>query len=172
MGSDLKYILDANVFIEAYKRYYAFDLCPGFWRSIEHYGAQCMLASIDRVRDELQEGENLDAWKSQAPEPLFLPTDTEEIVAAYVEIIRWAQKQPRFNDGAKTEFAQGVDAWLIACAKANVLTMVTHEQSAPKSQKHVKIPDVCKAFDIKCKNTFEMLRDLQVSYHWDTPYSL
>jgi len=31
-ASELQYILDANVFIEAYKRYYAFDLCPGFWR--------------------------------------------------------------------------------------------------------------------------------------------
>jgi len=60
VGSDLQYILDANVFIEAYKRYYAFDLCPGFWRSIEHYGAQGKLASIDRVRDVLREGETLD----------------------------------------------------------------------------------------------------------------
>lgn len=167
MGSDLQYILDANVFIEAYKRYYAFDLCPGFWQSIEHYAAQGKLASIDRVRDELQEGETLEQWKSQTPEPLFLPTDTEEIVAAYGEVIQWAQKQTRFNDGAKTSFAQGVDAWLIACAKAKNLTMVTHEQPAPKSKKDVKIPDVCKAFGIACKNTFDMLRDLQISYHWD-----
>ena len=168
MGSSLQYILDANVFIEAYKRYYAFDLCPGFWRSIKHYGAQCVLASIDRVRDELQEGQSLEDWKSQAPEPLFLPTDTAEIVAAYGEVIKWAQNQARFNGGARTEFAQGVDAWLIACAKANSLTMVTHEQSAPKSQKRVKIPDVCKAFGIPCKNTFEMLRALEVSYTWQT----
>jgi hypothetical protein len=169
VGNELKYILDANVFIEAYKRYYAFDLCPGFWRSIEHYGAQCLLASIDRVRDELQEGDNLDTWKSQAPEPLFLPTDTEETLAAYVEIIQWAQKQTRLNDGAKTEFAQGVDAWLIAFAKANNLTMITHEQPAPESKKDIKIPDVCKAFNIECKNTFDMLRDLQISYHWNAP---
>ncbi len=25
------YLFDANVFIEAKNRYYAFDICPGFW---------------------------------------------------------------------------------------------------------------------------------------------
>ena len=166
-GSELRYILDANVFLEAYKRYYAFDLCPGFWRSIEHYGAQGVLASIDRVRDELQEGEAMDRWKSQAPKPLFLPTDTADIVAAYGEVIQWAQQQTRFTDAAKTLFAQGVDAWLIACARAENLTMITHEQSAPKSKSSVKIPDVCKAFGITCRNTFDMLRALRISYRWD-----
>ena len=25
------HVLDANVFVEAHRRYCAFDLCPGFW---------------------------------------------------------------------------------------------------------------------------------------------
>ena len=52
MGSDLQYILDANVFIEAYKRYYAFDLCPGFWRSIEHCGCNRMNARRSQASKE------------------------------------------------------------------------------------------------------------------------
>ena len=28
----MSYLLDANVFIEAKKRYYGFDFCPGFWQ--------------------------------------------------------------------------------------------------------------------------------------------
>ncbi len=27
----MRYLLDANVFIEAKNLYYAFDICPGFW---------------------------------------------------------------------------------------------------------------------------------------------
>jgi len=34
-----RYILDANVFIEATRRYYAFDLAPKFWDSLVHYAA-------------------------------------------------------------------------------------------------------------------------------------
>ena len=169
MGNGLRYILDANVFIQAYKQYYAFDLCPGFWNSVKHYGAQNTLASIDRVRDELREGEHLDRWKSEVPEHFSLGTDTPDIVAAYREVIRWAQQQTRFTVAAQATFARGADAWLIAAAKAEGLTMVTHEASRPHSKKVVKIPDVCKAFDIACRNTFEMLRDLQVSYYWDCP---
>ena len=31
------YLLDANVFMEAHRRYYAFDLCPGFWECLLHH---------------------------------------------------------------------------------------------------------------------------------------
>jgi hypothetical protein len=31
-----KYLLDSNVFIEAYRRYYSFDICPGFWDCLVH----------------------------------------------------------------------------------------------------------------------------------------
>ena len=169
MESVLRYILDTNVFLEAYKRYYAFDLCPGFWQSIEHYGAQGILASIDRVWDELQEGDPMNQWKSETAKHLFLPTDTADVVAAYGEVIRWAQQQTRFTDAARASFAGGVDAWLIACAKAKGLTMVTQEQPAPNSKSSVKIPDVCKAFGIMYRNTFDMLRELHISYRWDHP---
>lgn len=169
MGTETRYILDANVFLEACKRYYAFDLCPGFWHSIEYYATKGVLASIDRVRDELQEGNPLDEWKLKVDEPLFLSTDTADVVSAYGEIIRWAQQQVRLLDAAKASFAQDTDAWLIACARARNLTMITHEQSAPQSKTSIKIPDVCKAFNITCRNTFEMLRELQVAYYWNWP---
>ncbi len=50
------FVLDANVFIEAYRRYYGLDLCPGFWECLRHYGGHRRLLSIDRVRDELLVG--------------------------------------------------------------------------------------------------------------------
>lgn len=169
MGSDLRYILDANVFIEAYKGYCAFDLCPGFWQSIEHYGTQGVLASIDRVRDELKEGSDLIQWKSETAKHLFLPTDTEDIIAAYREVIQWPQQQVRFTGAARAAFADDADAWVIACAKARGLTIITHEKPAPNSKNSVKIPDVCKAFNIMYRNTFDMLRDLHISYIWERP---
>ena len=166
MASKPQYILDANVFIEAHRNYYAFDLCPGFWQSIEHYGAQGAVTSIDKVRDELKEGDPLDQWKESVSNSLFLPSDTDDDIAAYREIILWVERESRFKSAAKANFANGVDAWLIACAKARGLKMVTHEAPAPNSKTSVKIPDVCKAFDITYCNTFDMLRELRISYNW------
>ena len=34
MSDGKRYVLDANVFIEAHQRYYALDVCPGFWLAL------------------------------------------------------------------------------------------------------------------------------------------
>ena len=47
------FVLDTNVFIGAHRRYYALDLCPGFWECLTHYCYENRLRSIDRVRDEI-----------------------------------------------------------------------------------------------------------------------
>lgn len=50
------YVLDANVFIEAAHRYYAFDLVPRFWDSLLHHAEDGVIGSIDRVKQELDRG--------------------------------------------------------------------------------------------------------------------
>jgi len=47
------YVLDANVFIEAAQRYYAFDLAPGFWQALLDHAKDGRIQSIDRVSVEL-----------------------------------------------------------------------------------------------------------------------
>lgn len=53
-----EFVLDANVFIEAARRYYAFDLAPGFWESLIHYAKNGRIRSIDRVKQELERGKD------------------------------------------------------------------------------------------------------------------
>ena len=48
-----RYLLDANVFIEAHRRYYAFDIVPAFWSSLLSLHESDEVLSIDRVRGEL-----------------------------------------------------------------------------------------------------------------------
>jgi hypothetical protein len=166
MSDSVKYILDTNIFIEAKRRYYAFDLCPGFWDSLLYHNSIGNLESIDHVKGELSEGDDLDTWKKQAS-GFFAPTDSPSTLTAYREIIQWAQSHINFTDSAKSEFADDADAWVIAYAKANNVTVVTHEISAPDSRKKIKIPDVCKHFNVKYTNTFEMLRKLGVVFNWE-----
>lgn len=167
MPDTVKYILDANIFIEAKRRYYAFELCPGFWDSLLYHNSNGNLESIDRVKKELAEGKDLDDWMKKA-DTMFATTDTESVITIYKEIIQWAHNQRRFSEEEKSKFADDVDPWVIAHSKANSATVVTHEAPAPKSTK-IKIPDVCKAFDIKCTNTFDMLKKLNIVFNWLAP---
>ena len=50
----MEYVLDSNVFMEAARRYYAFDIAPPFWESLVHHAANGRLESIDRVKQELE----------------------------------------------------------------------------------------------------------------------
>jgi hypothetical protein len=59
----MMYLLDANVFIEAKNRYYGFELCPGFWDWLEVAHDGDVVVSIEKVRDELDDGaDELTAW--------------------------------------------------------------------------------------------------------------
>lgn len=56
MSDSRKYALDSSIFVEAKRRYYAFDLCPGFWDSLLWHQARGRLSSIDRIKKELDRG--------------------------------------------------------------------------------------------------------------------
>ena len=61
------FVLDANVFMEAHRRYYARDICPGFWACLSDHCKNARLLSIDRVRSEIADGDALSAWVEEAP---------------------------------------------------------------------------------------------------------
>lgn len=52
------YLLDANIFIQAKNRHYAFDVVPGFWRWLERAHGIGIAGSVERVREELLAGKD------------------------------------------------------------------------------------------------------------------
>lgn len=163
----MTYLLDANVFIQAKRQYYAFDICPGFWESLIRHFAAAQLKSIDRVKTiELERGnDELKDWAYNTIDSNFFASSNEpEVISKYAEIMTWVQNQVRFWDSAKAEFASSIDGWIIAYAKIHDMVVVTHEERAPESHKEVKIPDVCDAFGVDYINTFQMLRALNTRF--------
>lgn len=157
----LQYILDANVFIEAARRYYAFDLAPRFWEWLEKRAAQGVIRSIDRVKTELLRGnDELAAWARQVSNVMFDSTDQEDVLARYAEVMGWVQSQKQYSDAAKAEFAAAADGWLVAYALARGCIVVTHEISQPLAKRRVPITNVCQGLGVNFTNTFEMLRNL------------
>lgn len=157
-----RYLLDANVFIEAKNRYYGFDICPGYWSSLIAQHAANRIISIDRIEDELKEQDDqVKHWvENSAPDTFFKGTEDHAVVAKYQELVNWVYSQPQFTAGAKAEFASVADGWAIAYAAVNGLVVVTQEQFAPDTKKKVPIPNVCVEFDVEFVDTFAMLRDL------------
>ena len=165
MSDSVTYVLDANVFIEAARRYYAFDLAPGFWQSLQDHAGNGDVLSIDRVRNELKKGkDDLADWAKNHFHSAFASTDDQDVTLSYAEIMNWINNQAQFSDAAKAGFAQGADGWLIAYAKVFGHTVVTHEELAPGDTKKVKIPNICQVFAVRYVDTFAMLRSLGVRF--------
>ena len=162
------YSLDTNVFIEAKNRYYAFDLCPGFWEVLVWQHGQGSVGSIDRVLKELKEQhDELTDWASTVmPGGCFASTDEDDVAARFAELSVWVNGQHRFTEGAKAKFLDGADSWLVAYAAAKGTVVVTHEQPAPEARKIVKIPDACLALNVGYVDSFDMLRALATEFRW------
>lgn len=56
MSRKQPFLLDSDVFIAAKNSYYAFAICPGFWKSLIHHHEKKRVFSIDQVRREILAG--------------------------------------------------------------------------------------------------------------------
>jgi hypothetical protein len=159
------FLLDANIFIEAYRRYYSFDIAPFFWLALKQNAEAGLLVSIDRIYQEINnysDDDELKRWVNNEFHNWFISTDNEDVFKAYREVIEWGMNETQFTEAAKSEIASVADSWLIACAKANNYILVTHEEYDPNIKKRIPIPNACRAFNIDYINTFEMLRRLNI----------
>ena len=163
------FVLDTNVFIQAHRRYYAQDLCPGFWACLAHYCQEKRVLSIDRVRREILRPNALVEWVSRAPSELFVSSAEPPVIAAFTEMVNWVQGNEQFLPEAKTEFARVADGWLAAYARVHNAVVVTQEVFNADVRKRVPLPNVCRQFGVDCRDTFEMLRELEVRFDWRHP---
>ena len=163
-----KYILDSNVFIEAHRRYYSFDIAPSFWRFLINKAKENKIISIDRVYAELTRGKDqLAEWIEKEFAFAFIETNTaSNILIKYAELMKWANSQTQYSQNAIDEFAQveNADPWIIASAIANKYTIVTHEVLDSTIKKKIPIPNVCEDFNVNYIDTFRLLRELDFKF--------
>lgn len=159
----MAYLLDANTLIQAKNEYYAFDLCPGFWDWLDQQSVAGNVFSVQAVKDELARGDDqLAQWAKDRDTEFFLPVD-QRTSGAMSAVSGWVQAGD-FREDAKRMFLAGADPWLIAHASAHGYTVVTHEVHQEGQKNKVKIPTVCKALNVPCIRTFEMLHAERVRF--------
>jgi hypothetical protein len=161
------YLIDSDVLITARKQYYSFDVVPGFWQWIIKAHEQGIVGSIRQVKDEITGGEDeLKDWVKVLPANFFAEADNE-VTSNIAELATWASSSRYFQD-ATDKFMGSTDLLLIAHAKAHGHTVVSLETSTPNSLSKIKIPDVCKHFEVACVRTFKMLAAENVQFHLRT----
>lgn len=151
------YLLDANVLIDAAKYYYQIDRVPEFWSWLVRMGMQGQMKVPQEIYVEIMKGNDaLKEWLEENKDALLL----DEIPVMVDSVI----EQGYANDLNDVEIEKiGADAFLIAYAFVDPQRryVVTTEHSKPtKTRADRHIPDVCADLDIRCINTFDLIRDL------------
>ena len=158
------YILDTDIFIASARRYYAFRLAPGFWKALLDLAVQGKIQSIDRVLQELQNGDVDDVLQWAETNFSFSSTEDEEVVDAYQDIIQWSTGNLQYTDDAKNQLAkkETADGWLVAYVKVHGGTVATNEKANPEVKKRIPIPNICEEFGVPFVDQFEMMRRLGI----------
>ena len=151
-----RYLLDANVFIQAKNLQYGFDFCPAFWDWLIEKNAAAKVVSVDKIDDELQAGaDELSEWATARGNTFFLSPD-EAVVSALARVSTWATSQ-QYRPAAISTFLSIADYWLVAFALTHDDTVVTHERPSD-GVSQIKIPNACLGLGIKFMSPYEMLR--------------
>jgi len=159
------FVLDSSVFIEASRRYYAFDIAPTFWDSLINSANNKQLCSIDWVKKELLRGnDELADWARNDFSSAFFSSDRDDIGNNYSLIMNWVNGQGQFTGAAKADFAKGADGWVVSFAMVNSYVVVTQEVYSPEIKRKVPIPNVCREFGVEYIDTFNMLRKLNIRF--------
>ncbi len=162
-------LFDANVFIEAKNRYYAFDINPGFWDWIEDAHGRTEVATIDKVADEIAAGKDeLKDWFKAMPPTFAIPFDIAD--QPYVaQLGQWAVNQG-FTQAAISDFMGSADLFLIAKAAADNHVIVSHETIVdPNAKTRVKIPNACAEVGVECITIYEALRRDNAPFTYRSP---
>lgn len=158
----MTYLFDTNIFIRS-KNEMPMDVWPTFWTKMKEMINSCVVYSSTEVKNEINRGnDELTEWlKNNAPKFFYLPI-TAEVMAKYEAIQGWAKDSNRFTEAALNTFANVADAYLVATAAANNMTLVTYEKSNPQSKSRVMIPDACDAIGVRYCDFNTVLREMGI----------
>lgn len=162
----MKYLLDTNVYISFYDRFYPEDVFPSFWEKFTKILQECIVIPDIVVKENVQSKWFKDYLKKSYHKPLIKQKD---YIIEWQEVLQYIANNPCYSDKALTEPKSWAndsiaDAWIIAISKKEEYTLVTNETanvslSPARPTKAPKIPDIARAFDVRCITSLEFLRE-------------
>ena len=152
-----KYLLDTNIYINFYERYYRVKYFPSFWAKLPAILNKYVVIPQIVVAENYQDPK-FRKWLDK--------NYLKEIINHKNYATQWAQilqyiddceyyKEEALSADRGWAHEKIADPWLIAIAKEENLTIVTSEirnpnLHNPNGNKAAKIPDVCDDLDVDC----------------------
>jgi hypothetical protein len=136
-----RYVIDANSLIQAW-RSYPENHFSDLWERLEHLMTTDRLNSPELVGDELDAGDDaLKKWVKQR-NGFFKAIDEEQqqLLSAATRAFPSLGKSPGRKNLA--------DPWVVVLAQQLSATVITEEKGKGYGPGSVKIPDVCKHFNL------------------------
>jgi len=160
----LKFLLDANTYIQAKNLQYQMSFCPAYWDWHDQEFANGSLGSIDLVLDELKKGKDeLTDWANDRLGH-FISVDDEETQKIFGDVAAFVANHPVWKEPYIGNFLSVADPWLVAKAKSLGAIVVTHETIVPDNSTKVKIPNVCREFGVNYISTYDLLNELKAQF--------
>ena len=157
-----RYCLDADILIQAKNGPYGFDIVPAFWSWLDQKISDGTIFIPKMVYSELVNGsDKLADWIRNRKNARFVIEANIEVQTAFKSIADHVEQS--YLPHHVQAFLGGADPWVIAHAKEAKAVVVTGEVLAHGAKK-IKIPNICKEFDIPCIDTYQMLRNLKATF--------
>ena len=161
------YLLDANVLIDASRDYYPVRRVPEFWAWLVYMGEQGRVKVPQEVYDKVTvSNDDLANWLKANRGAMLLTEDVDAGIVNYVIERGYADDLTEYETAQLNE-----DPFLIAYALADTgqRCVVTTEHSRPNRQRANRhIPDVCNDMNVCCRNTFQLISELDFRTDWNT----
>lgn len=163
----VKYLFDANIFIESHNKHYHPSFCEKFWDWIVDGHNSGIFYSIDKIKSELIRPPSIVDELSirlrakRIPDSFFITSLPDaKIAASYGTLMDWLDFNSQYTVDAVKEFQSHTiaDPFLVATAMAHGYIIVTQEKPGSGSKKRVKIPDAATQNGVNCINLQQLLR--------------
>lgn len=145
------YCFDTSAFLEPWIRHYPMDVAPSLWPQFQAVIAAGRVTASIEVRNELQrKKDDLFKWVDAC-----MPAWAQLDAAVQLAVREVMAHSARLIDTRSTR--SGADPFVIATARATMTTVVSYE-NASRSEKRVRIPDVCDRMGIQHMGFVDFMR--------------
>ena len=107
-------------------------------------------------------GDELSEWVRARRDGNFFIEPDEKVQATFSKIADFVKDN--YSGPQAKDFLSGADPWVIAHAKCEPATVVTGEKLGGQGTHKVKIPNICREFEVEYINMCDMLRELGVFF--------
>lgn len=163
-----RFWLDANVLIESHNRSYPIGTAVTFWARLAEQVQVGNVCCPRRVFKEVAEQDNhqdeVAAWMRNRRDQGLCISPTPEVQELVGRIEHHLFSTPQFYFAESWQFCKGGDPWVIAHASIDTGVVVTLETALRPDAHKPRIPDICKAFEVKYVDTLGMFKELKVTF--------